>query len=541
MTKQKTAPAGKTTSPAETLDRLIRARYPVIVIESYEEARVLDAVKFIAEQKRPNQQPKAVLDWSYAQGLRHIGGAKVYNTPNRDETKDPVGALRVIFEWSEQDTPTPALFVFKDLHQFCGNGQQPAQADVVRWIREIAIAFQEQPTTLIIVSPHFAVPSDLEKDVAVMEWPLPSQAELTAILDECGEQVSSQGVKVALKNGSRERVIQALQGLTAIEAANVLAMAVVTNGALDEKAVSIILAEKKQIVKKTGYLEFWDADVSMNDIGGLAALKEYAAMKRASFSSEASAYGLPAPRGFLLVGPPGAGKSLTAKASTGGQMPLLRLDVAALMGSLVGQSEQNARSALRVAEAIAPCVLWIDEIEKGFAGMQGGELDGGTSRRMLGTILTWMQEHTSPVYVIATCNDVTSLPPELLSRFDDLWYVDMPNRAERAEIITIHLAKRGRNPADFDLPILAEATEGYVGREIEKIVVLALNRGFGDGARQIKTEDMLWATKRIVPLSKTTPEKLNALHKWAEGRARNASGEDDAEETTTKRARKLEL
>jgi SpoVK/Ycf46/Vps4 family AAA+-type ATPase len=280
----------------------------------------------------------------------------------------------------------------------------------------------------------------------------------------------------------------------------------------------------------------------MNDIGGLAALKEYAAMRRASFSSEARAYGLPAPRGFLMVGVPGAGKSLTAKASTGGQMPLLRLDVAALMGSLVGQSEQNARSALRVAEAIAPCVLWIDEIEKGFAGMQGGELDGGTSRRMLGTILTWMQEHTSPVYVIATCNDVTSLPPELLSRFDDLWYVALPNKAERAEIISIHISKRGRNPEDFDLPLLAEATEGYVGREIEKIVVSALNRGFVDGVRPITTDDLLWAAKRIVPLSKTTPEKLAALHKWAEGRARNASGEgDESEATTTKRARKLEL
>jgi ATP-dependent 26S proteasome regulatory subunit len=529
---------GTKVSAVTKLERLIRAKNPVIKIDSYEESRTLAAIKRIAEL-----QNKGLFEWSVSQGMiRKMGQPS--SDPAPEETQDVIAAFRVMFSWDGPAT----IFVMKDAHAYMssptgGNGDPVC----IRWLRDLVSAFQERPHTLILVNPTFALPPDLQKDVCGFDWPLPTSPELEKIVEECAARVngkrsaSGEVIRAELRNGIKEKLVKALSGLTEFEASNVLSLSVVATKALDERAIPFILDEKRAIIAKSGTLEFFDTDTTAADIGGMVNLKEYTRRKRASFSKEAEAYGLPTPKGYLMVGVPGAGKSLTAKASTGGVMPLLRLDVGALMGGLVGQSESNARAALKVAEAVAPCVLWIDEIEKGFSGMSGGgESDGGTSRRMLGTILTWMQEHTSPVYVVATANDVTTLPPELLRRFDDLWFVDLPNREERAEIVRIHLQKRGREASKFDIPSVVEATRDFTGAEIEKVVVTALTMGFDDGAREINSNDLIEASRDVVPVSRTSGEKIKSLREWAKGRARFAS-QPEAEDASGEGGRKLEL
>jgi len=503
-------------TPSQTLDMLIRAKYPVIAIESPEESRIIASVKAVAAE-----QGKTLFIWSVSQGL--VGSDdKVI-----DDTQDPIGAFRYMTNY----TQTPTIFVMKDLHNIV-NGPTGAVGDIVaiRWLRDVARLFTEKPYTLVLISPAFTIPNDLTKDIAVLDWALPTAKDMEALLDTFAKRIDSRKtsgggrVTVDISNGKRERIVRALAGLTENEATNVLSWAVIANRALDESAIGMILSEKKQIIAKSGTLEYYDTDVSQGDIGGLALLKAYTARKRAAFGKEAEAYGLPAPKGILLVGPSGSGKSLTAKASTGGVMPLLRLDVGSLMGSLLGQSEANTRNALKVAEAVAPCVLWIDEVEKAFAGMEAsGMTDGGVTKRILGTILTWMEERKAPVYVVATANDVTSLPPELIQRFDDLFFVDLPTAEERAEIVSIHLGKLNRIPKKFDLKKIAAEMEGFSGREITKAIAAALDYGFGDDAREITTKDILKAAKEIVPTSKTKAETIKSLREWAKTRARPAS------------------
>lgn len=501
-----------TTNPVITLDRTIRAKYPVIAISSQEESRVEDAVRAIA-----NQQKKLLFVWTAALGMTQAEGQKVEGLPAPDETRDPNAALQVVYTAQQFCGDIGALFLFKDLHGYM------TDPSVIRWVRDIALAFQKVKYTLLLISPKLNIPSDLEKDVALIDWPLPDEKELGQIVDDAAKSLPN-GIPNKM-NGAKERVVRALTGLTAFEASNVLSMAIVTNRALDEKAIPLIIEEKKNIVRKSGYLEFFDTDVTFSDIGGAAKLKEYTQEVRAAFSRDASDYGLPAPRGVLLVGVPGAGKSLMAKAATNGEVPLLRLDIGALMGGLVGQSESNARAALKLAEAIGNCVLWIDEIDKGMAGMGGGDSDGGTSRRVLGTILTWMQEHNSQVYVFATANDIGYLVnkvPELLRRFDDLWWVDLPTRRERAEIASIHLSKRGRKPEKFDLEAIALSTQEFTGAEIEKVIASALRTTFRQ-KRDITTNDVVDAARSAVPIARTMGDNLTALRAWARTSARWAS------------------
>ncbi len=512
-------------TPATKLERLIRSKYPVITITSAEEARVQAAVKAVADDLG-----KSLFIWTVSAGLARATGDRRQSDPAADETQDPMAALRALAGWGARDdargaAPESVVFLFKDLHAFF------ADPIVLRLVRDIALVFQERPFTLVMLSPTFKTPADLEKDLAVMDWPLPENGEIEKILDDCAARLkgavskrTGSAIKISLGNGTREQLLRALTGLTAFDASSALSLAAVTFNALDERAVRVILDEKKLIVRKTGYLEHFDTDVTAADIGGLKNLKAYTEMKRAAFSREAATYGLDNPRGFLMVGVPGAGKSLSAKASTGGQMPLLRMDIGALMGGLVGQSESNVRGALKLAEAVAPCVLWLDEIEKAFAGMNGtGSSDGGVGMRVLGTILTWMQERTAPVYVVATANEITNLRPELLSRFDDIFWVDLPNAAERAEIVSIHLRKRRQDPARFDLDAVTAALDGYVGREIEKVVNAALNFGFYDGARDINTDDLLRAVRQIVPISRSRAEDIKALRAWGQTNALPAS------------------
>jgi SpoVK/Ycf46/Vps4 family AAA+-type ATPase len=284
-------------------------------------------------------------------------------------------------------------------------------------------------------------------------------------------------------------------------------------------------------VRKSGVLEYYDASETMQDVGGLDLLKDWLRKRRAAFSQEARAFGLPAPKGVLLLGVQGTGKSLSAKAIANlWNLPMLRLDVGRVFGSLVGASEANMRAAIRTAEAVAPCILWIDELEKGFAGVQGsGVSDSGTTARVFATFLTWMQDKRAPVFVVATANDVSQLPPELLrkGRFDEIFFIDLPTAAEREQIFAIHLRKRGRDPQHYDLKRLAAATEGFSGAEIEQVVVAGLFTAF-DAGRELTTDDMLEEVRHTVPLAVMMREEIEELRTWAQLRTRPASSRTPA-------------
>jgi SpoVK/Ycf46/Vps4 family AAA+-type ATPase len=321
----------------------------------------------------------------------------------------------------------------------------------------------------------------------------------------------------------REKLVQAALGLTTAQAQRVFAKAIVADGVLDDRDIALVTEEKKQIIRENEALEFFAVTETLGDVGGLGVLKDWLRLRERAFTQEARAYGLPSPKGIALIGIPGTGKSLTAKMIGGlWQLPLLRLDVGSLFGSLVGESEERARRALRLAETVAPCIVWIDELEKALAS---GGMDGGTSTRVFGTILTWMQEKTAPCFVVATANDVGALPPELLrkGRFDEIFFLDLPTLDERKEIFAVHLRKRNRMPHDFDLPRLAGESEGYVGSEIEQAVIDAMYLGFGAG-REFTTDDVSASLKRQVPLSVSQRETIGALREWLrEGRAQSAS------------------
>jgi SpoVK/Ycf46/Vps4 family AAA+-type ATPase len=287
-----------------------------------------------------------------------------------------------------------------------------------------------------------------------------------------------------------------------------------------------VFAEKQQIIRKSGLLEYYATNESFENVGGMAVLKEWLNKRAVALTAEARAFGLPAPKGILMLGVQGCGKSLCAKAvSNLWQLPLLRFDMGRMFGSFVGSSEENVRRAISVAESVAPAILWVDEIDKAFAGSQGsGATDGGTTARVFGTFLTWLSEKTAPVFVVATANDISELPPELLrkGRLDEIFFVDLPSREERMEVFCIHLTKRGRNIAHFDLPALGDASANFSGAEIEEAINSALYDAF-HARTELKTEHILAELAQTVPLAKTMDEQISQLRAWAEGRARNAS------------------
>jgi len=354
-----------------------------------------------------------------------------------------------------------------------------------------------------------------------VELPPPNASELAAVL---GRLTLTPGVKVNLTKLGHEKLVQAALGLTVAQAQRVFAKAIVADRMLDDRAIDLVTQEKKQIISESKALEFYAVTETPDDVGGLGVLKDWLRLRERAFTQEARDYGLPAPKGIALIGIPGTGKSLTAKMIGGlWRLPLLRLDVGALFGSLVGESEENARRALRLAETVAPCIVWIDEMEKALS--QGG-MDGGTSLRVFGTILTWMAEKTVPCFVVATANDISRLPPELMrkGRFDEIFFLDLPTQAERKEIFGVHLGKRKRFPKDFDLERLARKSEGYVGAEIEQAIVDAMYVGYNDQRREFTTEDISAALKRQVPLSVSQREVVGILRNWLrEGRAQSAS------------------
>ncbi|MEU4380294.1 AAA family ATPase [Micromonospora echinofusca] len=510
----------------DTLSQLLKARFPVLYVESSEEQRVVAEVCAVARDANLVRTPRAVWAWSLTTGLVQPDGT------TRKGTTDPDDALAAALRVDH-----PSVLIFKDLHPAHGSGDRPGTPGVIRRLRDVVAAFKAGPVprTLVLVSPVLHIPVELEKDVTIVDFPLPTETEIRRVLDGMIAANSATGrIRIALDDLGRERLAKAALGLTLHEAENAFARAMVNDGVLDGGDLAVVHEEKRQTVRKSGLLEFVDAPIDLADVGGLENLKRWLAKRDGSWLAEAAAYGLPAPRGVLITGVPGCGKSLTAKAiASAWGLPLLRLDVGRVFAGLVGSSEQNMRTAIRTAEATAPCVLWVDEIEKGFVG---GANDSGTSARVFGSFLTWMQEKSRPVFVIATANDFERLPPELLrkGRFDEIFFVDLPTRAERASIWRVHLARRLRNPAvagaltpdDALLGELAGLSEGYSGAEIEQAVVGGLFDAFAE-RRPLRRDDLIRALVAMVPLSVTQAERIDAVRSWADARAVAATAAED--------------
>ena len=495
------------------LETLIRARYPILYIISSEEMRVQNLVVEIAKKRN-----KKAFEWSYSTGIVP-SGTSIQSQKNRNAaTKDPLMALDQVIEMVE-----PAIFIFKDFHPFLTK----TNFAVIRKLKEIALHLKNSYKTIVLVSPVMEIPTELDKEVTVLNYPLPSREDLSELLDKIVEDIKQfKKVEVALDEAGRERLLQAALGLTLGEAENVFAKIIVKEERLTGEDVNEVFSEKQQIIRKSGLLEYCATQESFEGIGGLSLLKDWLNKRSLAFSAEARAFGLPAPKGILLLGVQGCGKSLCAKAvSNQWQLPLLRFDMGRMFGSLVGSSEENVRRAISVAESVAPAILWVDEIDKAFAGAQGsGVTDGGTTARVFGTFLTWLSEKTAPVFVVATANDISQLPPELLrkGRLDEIFFVDLPSREERVEVFRIHLRRRRRDPAGFNLKALAEASSDFSGAEIEEAINSALYDAFYTQC-DITDQHVLAALAETVPLAKTMDEQINRLRSWAEGRARNAS------------------
>ncbi len=495
------------------IETLIRARYPILYIISSEEMRVQNLVMEIAKKRQ-----KKTFEWSYSTGIVPAGTSIQSQKHRNAATKDPLMALDQVIEQVE-----PAIFIFKDFHPFLTKNNFA----VTRKLKEIALHLKNSFKTIILISPLLEIPAELEKEITVLNYPLPTRDDLAELLDRIIAEVKQfKQVQIDLDDAGRERLLQAALGLTLGEAENVFAKIIVKDERLSGEDVNEVFAEKQQIIRKSGLLEYYATSESFSSVGGLAALKDWLGKRAIAFTTEARAFGLSAPKGILILGVQGCGKSLCAKAvSNLWQLPLLRFDMGRMFGSLVGSSEENVRRAIAVAESVAPAILWVDEIDKAFAGSQGsGATDGGTTARVFGTFLTWLSEKNAPVFVVATANDISQLPPELLrkGRLDEIFFVDLPTREERLEVLRIHLGKRGRDATKFNLEAMAAASQDFSGAEVEEAINSALYDAFYTRV-ELSTEHVLAALAETVPLAKTMDEQINRLRSWAEGRARNAS------------------
>lgn len=488
----------------EELSILVQAQYPLIYLVTSEEERAEQTIATIAQMK----PQRRVFVWTVTHGVVEYGQPRNVTQHN---TVSPQPALEWVIRQRE-----PGIYIFKDLH--------PLMApDVIRWLRDAVASFRDSNKTIILMSPVLEVPIELEKEIAVLDYPLPDMSELNQVLTQQIEQNRMRRPSTE----TREKLLKAALGLTRDEAEKVYRKAQVMAGRLTEAEVEIVLSEKKQLIRRNGILEYIEEDETLDSVGGLEELKHWLRQRSNAFTERAREYGLPQPKGMLILGVPGCGKSLIAKTTARlWGLPLMRLDMGRVYdGSMVGRSEANLRNALKTAESISPAILFIDEIDKAFAGSVGSaDSDGGTSSRIFGSFLTWMQEKTSPVFVMATANRVERLPGEFLrkGRFDEIFFVDLPNAEERKEIFKIHLSKRRRDIARFDLDQLVGICDGFSGAEIEQALVAAMYEAFAQD-REFTQLDIIAAIKATLPLSKTMSEQVTALRDWARQRARPAA------------------
>ncbi|MBI3656084.1 MAG: AAA family ATPase [Acidobacteria bacterium] len=491
------------------LEILIRASYPLIWVFSFEEDRVVAVVRAIAARLSEDRgKRRAVYLWSASQGLRDDAGKVVA----QESFEDPTAALVHVIE-----SPEDAIYIFLDMHHHF----TPV---TTRLVRDAARAVRTTRKSVLFLSPFFQAPEELHKEVSLAVFQLPDRGQLEPMIERVADELKTEGVSVDLSQEKITLLARAAAGLTLNEAERALQRAAVVASGLTPAAARILVEEKTQIIRKTGILEYYHSSESFRDVGGLENLLEWFQARAAVFSGVARYAGLPQPKGVLLVGVPGCGKSLSARALAGAWgVPLIRLDVGRIFGSLVGSSEANLRRAVQTAEAVSPCVLWIDEVEKGFAGV-GGQGGGGVADRVFGYFLSWLQDKKSPVFVVATANDPSGIRPEFLrqGRFDDIFFVGLPGKAEREAILKIHLSKRKRDPMRYDLGRLAEAGATFSGAELEQAVVSGLFRAFEAG-RELEMADVHAAIRETFPLAKSRAKEIAALNQWAATRAKSAN------------------
>ncbi len=484
-------------------EQLIKARHPCICIITYEEDYALDIIKQTA--KRISRQ---LWVWSVVDGLRD--GMRMEEGLAVSETEHPAAALYFL---SQRENGSIA--VMRDLSNHLSD------AKTLRLLREAISKFRKAKGTIILLDSENKFPQVINSVASQFELSYPDESELEEIVISALREYNKENpIKIDVTRKELPIIIRNLKGLTRTQAYQVIIDAVAEDHRFHMGDINTILSRKRQMIQKGGLLEYIESPASLDEIGGLRRLKRWLKQRENVFSESAEAFGLESPRGVLMLGVQGAGKSLCAKAiATAWRRPLLRLDVGALYDKYIGESERRLRDALRQAEMISPIIFWIDEIEKAFASAASRSTDGGLSQRMFGTLLTWMQEHRSPVFIVATANDIEALPPELLrkGRFDEIFFVDLPSFETRKEIFKIHLRKRNRNPEEFDLEALAVASEGYSGAEIEQAIISALHNAFAD-EKELDTGIILCALDQSPPLAVTMAEKVRALREWAKGR-----------------------
>lgn len=483
---------------SEEFELLLRARYPLIYVPTREEERAEGAIARIAQSGN-----RGVYTWDFVDGYQgnpnDAGFAK----------RNPLQALELP---EKLPAGASAIFVLRDFQRFLED------VAVARKLKNLSKRLKAQPKNIVLLSPSISIPDDLSEVLTVLDFPLPDfndiKTELTQLL------------QMSLEPKEMDALVRSCQGLSMERIRRVLARAIASHGTLHPDDIELVLEEKRQSIRQTQILDFYPATEQISDIGGLDNLKDWLLRRGGAFSERARQYGLPHPRGLLLAGIQGTGKSLTAKAiAHHWHLPLLRLDVGRLFAGLVGESESRTRQMIQLSEALAPCVLWIDEIDKAFSGFDGRG-DSGTTSRVFGTFITWMAEKTSPVFIVATANNIQSLPPELLrrGRFDEIFFVGLPTQDERREIFQVHLSRlRPHNLQNYDLERLAYETPDFSGAEIEQILVEAMHIGFSQN-RDFTTDDILEAASQIVPLARTAQDQIEFLQAWAaSGKARMAS------------------
>lgn len=488
----------------------IKAGYPALFVCSHEETRAESEIGAVVKELGFN-----MYQWTLTTGITNPLKASVI-----PDSEDPASMLDKFV-----GLPNRSVLVAKDFHLFMGD-QNPL---LIRKMKEALNAGKRASQTLIVIGCQVKLVPELEKEITVVDFGLPDRSELDKVLIGIAK-----GSGITL-NDNRDQILDAALGMTTIETENAFALSVVESGDINPQIVS---KEKSNTVKKNGVLEIVDVKERITDIGGLETLKSWLSKRKLSFGKKAKDYGLPTPKGILAIGIPGCGKTITAKACASiFGVPLLKLDGGKLFGSLVGESERNMRTAIQTAEAVAPCVLLVDEIEKAFSGTKSsGNTDGGTSSRVFGTFLQWLNDKTSPVFVFATANDISQLPPEFLrkGRFDELFYVDLPSENERKEIWKIQITKHGRKPEIFDLEKLTTNSVEFTGAEIEAAFTDAMFSAFDDN-QEVSTPYVTEAIANTVPLAKTMGEQIQTLRNWAKGRARYASSQNQSAQPTVTR------
>ncbi|MBM7553231.1 AAA family ATPase [Thalassobacillus pellis] len=512
---------------------LFRARFPFAYISTWEEDRVIDQLSYLSQAVEIIKTPRKLITWSQTEGIIENGIHK------SKDTKSPHKALDFIENYKE-----PAIFIMKDFHIYFGAENRSADMSVIRKLRDLVPNLEKSlnPKNVVFTSPILCIPTELQKEITIVDFGLPTFHEIKEVLNDIiYANKNNERININLSEEEAERLAKAALGLTLQEAENAFALSMVGRGKLDVESVKDILAEKKQTIKKTGILEFIQDQPKLEEVGGLENIKRWLMKRDKSWLQSAEKYGLPSPKGVLITGVPGCGKSLIAKTiSSMWHLPLLRLDMGKIFSGIVGSSEENMRKAIETAETLSPSILWIDEIEKGL-GNTNTSGDSGTTTRIFGTFLTWLQEKTKPVFVIATANNIENLPPELLrkGRFDEIFFVDLPTRKERKIIFKIHLKKRLIHPDvkgsfnlnESTLDQLADQTEGFIGAEIEQVVISALFEAYSND-RSLELDDLMRVINNTVALSVTQSEQIREIREWANMRAVAATLQEDRSEYT---------